>query len=164
MGYDDKAFQAAEKLLKALNEKGLTLATAESCTGGMIGAALTAISGSSAHYRSGIISYANDVKIKAVGVPSEIIEKYTEVSAECAKAMAVGISEKLSADCGLSTTGYAGPVGGTPENPVGTVFIGAKTKDEVRVIRLTENLGRQNIREKATLKALSLITEMLKGR
>lgn len=104
--------------------QGKTLATAESCTGGGIGAALTAVPGSSAVYKGGIISYTNEVKEKLLGVPAEMLEAYGAVSEPVAQAMAVGARKALQTDIAVSVTGLAGPGGDEYSNPVGTVFIG----------------------------------------
>jgi len=104
--------------------KGKTLVTAESLTGGGIGAALTAVSGSSAVYKGGIISYTNWVKENALGVPGDLLDTLGAVSGPVAEAMAVGAREKLQADVAVSVTGLAGPGGDEFGNPVGTVFIG----------------------------------------
>ena len=123
-------------LVRLLTERGLTLATAESCTGGMIGQRITAVSGASAMYYGGFVTYQNEVKIGQLGVNPATIAAHTEVSAETAAEMAAGAREKLGTDIGLSTTGYAGPTGGTEENPVGTVYIGIATKDGATAHRL----------------------------
>lgn len=104
--------------------QGKTLATAESCTGGGIGAVLTAVPGSSAVYKGGIISYTNEVKEKLLGVPAEMLEAYGAVSAPVAQAMAEGARKTLQTDISVSVTGLAGPGGDEYGNPVGTVFIG----------------------------------------
>ena len=110
------------EVLQAL--KGKTLATAESCTGGMIGAALTAVPGSSAIYKGGVISYVDEVKHKVLGVSMELLEQSGAVSQCVAEAMAAGVREVLNADVGVSVTGLAGPGGDNYGNPVGTVYIG----------------------------------------
>ena len=104
--------------------KGKTLVTAESCTGGGIGAALTSIPGSSEVYKGGIISYTNEVKIKLLGVDTELLDREGAVSASVAQAMACGARVALVADVAVSVTGLAGPSGDDFGNPVGTVFIG----------------------------------------
>lgn len=112
-----------ERLVKLLAEKNMTIAAAESCTGGMIAQMITDVSGASAVFELGVCSYSNRIKIKVLGVPSEVINEYTEVSAQCAEEMAVGVMRLSGADIAVSTTGVAGPTGGTEENPVGTVYI-----------------------------------------
>ena len=110
------------KVLKTL--EGKTLATAESCTGGMIGAALTAIPGSSAVYKGGVISYTNQIKHDLLGVSQLLLKEKGAVSKEVAEAMAVGVRNTMKADVAVSVTGLAGPGGDEYGNPVGTVFIG----------------------------------------
>ena len=123
-------------LVRLFSERGLTVATAESCTGGMLGQRITGVSGASAVYLGGFVTYRNDVKIKLLGVQSSTIEAHTEVSAETAAEMAEGARKRLGTDVGISTTGYAGPTGGTEENPVGTVYIGIATEKGVTTHRL----------------------------
>lgn len=114
---------AAGRVLALLEARGLTLGVAESCTGGLVGHALTNIPGSSAHFFGGIIAYANAVKRDLVYVPEELLIAHGAVSRSVAIAMAQGVRRALGVDVGLSVTGIAGPTGGTPEKPVGTVHI-----------------------------------------
>ena len=123
-------------LVRLLAERGLTVATAESCTGGLIGGRITGVSGASQVFLGGCITYTNDMKIRLLGVNPLSIDAHTEVSAEVAAEMAAGVREKLGADVGLSAMGYAGPTGGTDENPVGTVYVGVSTKDGTKAFRL----------------------------
>ena len=137
-------------LVRLFAERGLTVATAESCTGGMIGERITAIPGASAVYMGGCITYTNEMKINLLGVAPTTIEAHTEVSAETASEMAAGVRARLGTDVGLSTTGYAGPGGGTEENPVGTVYIAVATKDGVTAHRLYyRQKSRDYVREAA---------------
>jgi nicotinamide-nucleotide amidase len=112
-----------QRVGQLLSERHRTLALAESCTGGLISHRITGIAGSSAYYLGGVTSYANDVKVKLLGVTPATLEKYGAVSQETALEMSHGIRERIGADFGLSVTGIAGPSGGTPEKPVGTVWI-----------------------------------------
>ena len=112
-----------EHVLELCRSQGLTLATAESCTGGLVAARLTSVPGSSDVVLGGIVAYANAVKTAELGVASGILETYGAVSAETAEAMARGGRERLGADVAVSVTGIAGPDGGTPEKPVGLVFV-----------------------------------------
>ena len=114
----------AERLVRKLAEKGLTCATAESCTGGGVGSAITAISGSSAVFWGGVISYDNSVKRDVLGVPEEVLATKGAVSPECAAAMAEGARRLLKTDLVVSLTGIAGPGGGSAEKPVGLVWFG----------------------------------------
>jgi len=113
-----------EVLGKILTKRGLTISTAESCTGGLISRRLTEVPGSSKYFLEGVVSYSNEAKIRLLNIPSKTIEMHGAVSAETAEAMAKGMREVSGSDVALSVTGIAGPDGGTPEKPVGTVFIG----------------------------------------
>lgn len=142
-------------LVRLLTEKGLTLATAESCTGGMVGQRITGVSGASAVYSGGFVTYTNEVKINQLGVSPATIEAHTEVSAEAACEMAKGACARLGTDIGISTTGYAGPTGGTEENPVGTVYVAVATKDGVHAHRLFyPRKSREYIREAAASRVM----------
>ena len=146
---------AETALVRLFTERGLTVATAESCTGGMIGQRITAIPGASAVYLGGCITYTNDMKIRLLGVNPATIDTHTEVSAETASEMAAGVRERLGADVGLSTTGYAGPGGGTEENPVGTVFVAIATKDGITSHRLYyRQKSRDYVREAAASRVM----------
>ena len=136
---------------------GKTLATAESCTGGGIGAALTAVPGSSAVYVGGVISYTNAVKEKILGVPGEILDRCGAVSAETAAAMASGVRKLLDTDIAISVTGLAGPGGDEFGNPVGTVFLGYEDAchREVREFHFSGN--REEVRQQAMEATLDLI-------
>ena len=146
---------AETALVRLFTERGLTVATAESCTGGMIGQRITAIPGASAVYLGGCITYTNEQKIQLLGVNPVTIDAHTEVSAETAVEMAAGVRERLGADVGLSTTGYAGPGGGTEENPVGTVFVAVATRNGVTVQRLYyRQKSRDYVREAAASRVM----------
>lgn len=114
----------AERLVQVLTEKGMTCATAESCTGGGVGSAITAVAGSSAVFWGGVISYDNSVKRGVLGVPEEVLATKGAVSPECAAAMAEGARRLLKTDLAVSVTGIAGPGGGSEEKPVGLVWFG----------------------------------------
>lgn len=160
IGYGDETFPV--RLVRMLREHGLTVGFAESCTGGMLGADITSVSGSSAVFNGSIVSYSNDIKTKVLGVPAEIIEKHGAVSAECAFAMVEGAAKVLGTDCAASVTGIAGPDGGTAEKPVGTVFIGVKVKDKTEVQGYTFNGDRPAIRERAVKTAFTKLIDLLK--
>lgn len=144
-------------VLKAL--AGKTLVTAESCTGGGIGAALTAISGSSAVYKGGIISYTNWVKHNLLGVDEGILERLGAVSAPVAEAMAVGARKALQADVAVSVTGLAGPGGDDYGNPVGTVFIGYSDEHTTISREFHFSGDRESVRNSAIREALKLVLE-----
>ena len=146
-------------VVKAL--EGKTLVTAESCTGGGIGSALTSVPGSSAVYKGGVICYTNWVKEHILGVDPQLLEEFGAVSAPVAQAMAQGVRKKLDADISLSVTGLAGPGGDEYGNPVGTVFIGC---DSIRGTETREyhfEGDRAYVRERAISAALELAMEIL---
>lgn len=145
----------AKKLIALLADKRLTITTAESCTGGLIAGAITAVSGSSAVFRYGFITYANDAKISLLGVPASLIARYGAVSIECAKAMAAGALRQSHADIAVSATGVAGPLGGTKRKPVGTVCIGIATRTNVYALRSRFTGGRRSVRAKTVRTALA---------
>lgn len=136
---------------------GKTLATAESCTGGGIGAALTAVPGSSAVYKGGIISYCNEIKHKLLGVPEDVLLSCGAVSAPVAEAMAKGARETLKTDIAVSVTGLAGPSGDEYGNPVGTVFIGYSDADRTTCQKFAFEGDRESVRTQAAKAALLTI-------
>ena len=137
--------------------EGKTLVTAESLTGGGIGAALTAVSGSSAVYKGGVVSYTNEVKHKLLGVPAEVLDQYGAVSEPVAVAMAEGVRNLLEADVSVSVTGLAGPGGDEYGNPVGTVFIGYCDAFCTEVKPCLFYGDRESIRRQTAEEALKLI-------
>ena len=139
--------------------KGKTLVTAESLTGGGIGAALTAISGSSAVYKGGIICYTNWVKENILGVPGEILETHGAVSAQVAQAMAIGARQRLQSDVAVSVTGLAGPGGDEYGNPVGTVFIGYANEYESFAVEHHFEGDRESVRNQTIRAALELVLD-----
>ena len=143
------------KLLEALS--GKTLATAESCTGGMIGERITAVPGSSKVYKGGIISYTNEIKQNLLGVDKTLLEKEGAVSAPVAKAMAEGARRVLSADIAVSVTGLAGPGGDDRGNPVGTVYIGYADEKGAEAVSFLFAGDRDAVRIQASEAALELI-------
>ncbi|MBE9531177.1 MAG: CinA family protein [Proteobacteria bacterium] len=150
-------------LAALLKEKGLKLAVAESCTGGLLGARITSLAGSTDYFTGGVISYANSVKTELLGVPEETIKEFGAVSRECAKLMALGVRERLKSDLGLSITGVAGPGGGTKEKPVGTVFI-ALSREKLSVsVRLFLKGTRGEVREQAASFAVRLAIKELRS-
>lgn len=144
-------------VLKALS--GRTLVTAESCTGGGIGAALTSISGSSAVYMGGIISYTNDVKADVLGVGREVLAQHGAVSAPVAAAMANGVRRLLHADVAVSVTGLAGPGGDEYGNPVGTVYIGYEDDTKSFVEKFLFEGDREAVRNQTIEMALKIVLE-----
>ena len=142
--------------------QGKTMVTAESLTGGGIGAALTSVSGSSAVYKGGIISYTNAVKNRILGVPMEMLDQYGAVSEPVAKAMAEGVRTLLEADISVSVTGLAGPGGDEYGNPVGTVFIGYSDAAITEVKRFLFCGDREAIRKQTAEEALKLVLKNVK--
>ena len=140
---------------------GLSIATAESCTGGLVAERLTSIPGSSDAFVGGIVAYADPVKASELGVPEDTLQAHGAVSAETAAAMAHGVRERLSADIGLAVTGIAGPGGGTPEKPVGLVYVHAETPDASRGVDFSYPADRESIRRRAAIAVLHLARRLL---
>lgn len=152
-----------EGLVAACKERGLTLATAESCTGGLVSARITSVPGASAVFLGGVVSYANAEKRDLLGVPQEVLDRAGAVSAECAEALAAGARRQLKADVAVSVTGIAGPDGGTPQKPVGLVYLGLATAAGVRSERCQFGGDRETVRRQAADRALALALEWLAG-
>ena len=146
-----------------LLQRGLWLAVAESCTGGLIGHLLTNVPGSSAYYMGSVTAYANEAKARLLGVSWDTLEKYGAVSAETVVEMARGIRLALTADIGISVSGIAGPTGGTPDKPVGTVWIGLSTPKEEYARRYLWSGDRQAIKKQSAQAALQLLVEHLQN-
>jgi len=142
--------------------KGISVAVAESCTSGLIASKLTLKSGSSAFLKGGIIAYQNDIKIKMLGVDEQAILQYTEVSTEVVRQMAEGVRKSFLADYSIATSGYAGPSGGTNNNPIGTVFIAISSASGVDVEGFVFSGDRQSIVNQASEKSLSLLYDAIK--
>ena len=157
----------AEKLVKILTEKKMTCATAESCTGGGVGYTITGVSGASAVFWGGVISYDNSVKRDVLGVPEEVLATKGAVSSECAAAMAEGARRLLKTDLAVSLTGIAGPGGGTAEKPVGLVWFGlASGGSRSRATVITEKKvfpgDREAVRTAAIEHALNLLLDAVR--
>lgn len=150
---------AEARLVEVCKGRGVTVATAESCTGGLVAARITSVPGSSSVFLGGVVSYANEVKRVLLGVPQEVLDRVGAVSAECAEAMAGGARGRLGADVAVSVTGIAGPDGGTPLKPVGLVYLGLATAAGVRAERCQFAGGREAVREQASERALELLLE-----
>ena len=157
IGEDDDRIE--NTIYQCLNsgEKPLTISTAESCTGGMIASKLIEVPGISKNFIESIVSYSNEAKIKRLKVKKETLEKYGAVSEEVAREMLAG----LKTDIGISTTGIAGPDGGTKDKPVGLVYIGIKVKDEVKIFRRELKGDRNKIRQRAMMHALYNLLKIL---
>ena len=146
----------ADLVLELCRERGLRLATAESCTGGLVAARLTDVPGSSDVVAGGVIAYADDVKRNALGVPARLLEEHGAVSAEVAAAMAAGVRERLGVDVGIATTGVAGPGGGTDAKPVGLVHLHVSTPFGEQATEFSFPGDREAIRTRTTVAALHL--------
>ncbi len=137
-----------------LREKGWTLSIAESCTGGLICDRITNISGSSDYFMGGMVTYSNESKARHLGIPLDYIKRYGAVSPQVARKMAQGVRKAFSTTFGLSTTGVAGPTGGTKRSPIGRVFIGFASGRRSWVKKLDLKGSREEIKKKAAEKAL----------
>jgi nicotinamide-nucleotide amidase len=157
---------AATELVKLCIERKLTIATAESCTGGLVAGALTEVPGSSAVLDRGFVTYSNDAKQQMLGVTEATLRDYGAVSRQTAEAMAQGALTKAKTDLAVSITGIAGPGGGTPEKPVGLVHFAAVTRDGTtmhagKIFRgEKKDLTRAEIRHKSVLQALDMLKEL----
>ena len=158
--FTDREEDLEQVVGRMLREKGKAVATAESCTGGMLGKMLTDVPGSSAYYRGGVVCYSNDLKADLVGVNETTLERFGAVSEQVAAQMAVGIRESAGSDVGLSVTGIAGPEGGTAEKPIGLVFVGLSS-DQVRVKKMSLGGTREAIRIRASRFALDWLRRSL---
>ena len=148
-------------VLDLCRSHGLTLATAESCTGGLVAARLTAVPGSSDVFRGSVVAYADDVKERELAVPAELLAAHGAVSAEVAAAMAAGVRQRLGTDVAVSVTGVAGPGGGTPEKPVGLVYLHASAPGGELWAEFSVPADRETIRVRATVAALHLLRRLL---
>ena len=152
-----------EKLAQTLIDKNLTIATAESCTGGLISSLLTDISGSSAFVKLNFVTYANEAKHEILGVSNKVLEKFGAVSEQCAKEMAEGLMKKTNCDIALCTTGVAGPTGGTKEKPVGLCYISCRYKETTTVekVILNPKTKRKELKLQFAQKAIELAYKTL---
>jgi nicotinamide-nucleotide amidase len=149
---------------RLLREAGQTLAVAESCTGGLVASRITDVPGASDYFLAGIVAYANEAKVKYLGVPAELLEAHGAVSEECARAMAEGVRAQTGADWGLATTGIAGPTGGTPAKPVGLVFIASAGPDGVACEQQKWPGTRDQFKQRVSQMALNLLRKRLMAR
>lgn len=154
----------AEILLEKMGKKNLTMAASESCTGGLIGKLITDVPGASNVFLGSLVTYSIPSKISLLGVKREDIEKHTAVSEPVAEAMAVGARKSFAADYAVSTTGIAGPTGGSPEKPVGTVYTGIANPNWVKVRRFNFPGSRQQVRLLAALASMELVKRALENR
>lgn len=153
--------QLLKKVSDKLKEKHLTIATAESCTGGLLAHILTNISGSSEYFDRGVISYSNQSKINLLDVSEDTLIKHGAVSKQTAKEMAIGIKEKAKVDIGISTTGIAGPTGGTKEKPVGLVYIGIADSKNMKINKFNFKGERLQNKESTCNEAIKMLLEII---
>ncbi len=147
------------RLVREFACRGITVGSAESCTGGLIAKMITDISGSSSVFSGALVTYTNEIKTRVLGVDPDVIARETEVSAACAAEMAARARERLGTTLAVSTTGFAGPGGGNEKDPVGTVYIGVATSGGVTVERFCAPIGadRRQVRNAAARRALALL-------
>ncbi|MBQ8269607.1 MAG: CinA family protein [Bacteroidaceae bacterium] len=152
----------AERVVERLLSRGYTIATAESCTGGSIAAAITGVPGCSAVFKGSVVAYCNEVKASVLGVSRETLSAHGAVSEDTVRQMALGVQSLLKADCAVATSGIAGPGGGTPEKPVGTVWVAVAVGDIVRtrLLKLSDSGRLRNI-ENSVSEAMLLLLEMV---
>ena len=151
-----------EELVEILTTKQYKITTAESCTGGLVAATIVNVSGASEVFQAGFVTYANEAKEKELGVKSETLQTYGAVSEKTAKEMAIGCAAHAKAQVGISTTGIAGPGGGTAEKPVGLVYIGCAVRSNVYVEKNVFSGDRQQVRRQAADRAIGFALECIK--
>jgi nicotinamide-nucleotide amidase len=158
----DTRRKAAAHVLDLFRARGLKIATAESCTGGLVAAALTDIAGSSDVVDRGFVTYSNEAKEAMLGVPAATLKRYGAVSAQTAAAMADGALKNSLADVSVAITGIAGPAGGTKQKPVGLVHFAAASRDGRRIakVRRYGKIGRRRVRERSVAEALELLSTL----
>jgi nicotinamide-nucleotide amidase len=163
---DEKLRETAARVLQVFRARGLKLATAESCTGGLVAAALTEIAGSSDVVDCGFVTYSNEAKQALLDVPSATLMRHGAVSAQTAAAMAAGALKNSRADVTVAITGIAGPGGGSKQKPVGLVHFAAASRDGRRVARSRRygRIGRRRVRERSVAEALELLRLIAEGR
>ena len=144
-------------------EKSFSVATAESCTAGLLASNIASISGASTFLRGGVVAYQNDVKINILGVSQSLLDENKEVSSEVVKQMATGVRNKFLADFAIATTGYAGPTGGTELNPIGTVFIGISSNKRTVSKRFVFSGDRETVVSQAIVEGLNFFVQELKS-
>lgn len=154
----------SREIQQILYSAGKTLGTAESCTGGRIAEAIISIPGASDYFKGGIVSYTNEIKERLLNVSHDVLEKQTAVCEEVAREMVIGACKTLQTDFAISATGIAGPSGGTPSIPVGTIWIACGTCDEVKTLKLSDDFGRDINLAIATNSALKIFLDYIKER
>lgn len=151
----------SREIQQCLYDSGLTVGTAESCTGGRVAEAIIAVPGASDYFKGGIVSYTNEVKENLLGVDHQLLEEKTAVCEEVAMAMVKGAIKALNVNYAIATTGVAGPGGGTAATPVGTIWIACGSADKVVTLKISEDFGRDINLAIATSKALQLFLQFL---
>jgi nicotinamide-nucleotide amidase len=159
----DKLAQFAEKIIHSASEKGLIISVAESCTGGLVSAALTEVAGSSEAFDRGFITYSYEAKAETLGVSNYTLTNYGAVSRECVEEMALGALKNSHAHISVSISGIAGPSGGTPEKPVGLVYFAYfdKIKNKLKSEKQQYQGSREEVRQKSSMRALELLSIMI---
>ena len=152
----------SREIQQYLYESGLTVGSAESCTGGRIAESIIAVPGASTYFKGGIISYTNEIKESLLGVDHQLLEEQTAVCEDVAKAMAKGAIKALDVDFAIASTGTAGPGGGTPDIPVGTIWLACGNAENIVTMKLTEDYGRDINLAIATSKALQMFIDFLR--
>lgn len=160
--YGEDSETLVSSVMKTLIDRGMTIATAESCTGGMVASRLIDYPGASKAFITGMVTYTNESKARLLGVDEDVLEKYGAVSSQTAEQMCTGAAERCGADVGISTTGIAGPDGGTAEKPVGLVYIGVSIRGKAVTKELRLSGGRNKIRNAAAVAAIELLRQQLK--
>lgn len=155
--FEDRARETAHKLVVTATACGATVATAESCTAGLVASTIASVPGASDVLRGGAVTYVDEIKNRLLGVSSEILERYTAVSSPCACEMAEGARSLFEVSAAVSVTGYAGPGGGTAEDPVGTVYFGISTASGTETYRKVFAGSRDEVRWQAAAFALELL-------
>jgi len=156
--------ELAERVVKLFTEKGMTFGFAESLTGGMISSEIVGVPGASAVFSGSVVCYTNDVKMNVLGVPSEVMDEHTEVSSECAEAMAEGLCKVIGCDCSVAVTGIAGPTGELPGKPVGTVYFGYHCNGNNGSFRQVFSGDRMEIRRQTVSCALETLAAIAEGK
>lgn len=150
-----------ERLVALLHEKGLTITTAESCTGGLLSGTIINVSGTSDVFKLSVVTYANEAKHKMLGVSNKTLKKHGAVSKQTAKQMAKGAAKLAEAEVALSVTGIAGPTGGTKEKPVGLVYIGCRVCGKTKVVKCQFKGDRTEVRMQTVARAIDLAIECI---
>ena len=151
----------ADEAVHLLTEHNLTIASAESCTGGMVASELVAFAGISAYFNEGYVTYSNEAKMRLLGVKETTLAKFGAVSEQCAKEMANGVKKAANSDIGIATTGIAGPDGGTDEKPVGTVYVACAYRNKIITRQFLFEGSRMHVRFAATKMAFKLIYDTI---